>query len=52
MLLQPERLKDEERMAVKRLCQLFPGLKAAQVLALDFARMVRQRAPEMLPAWL
>ena len=37
---------------IERLCQLFPDLKAAQELALDFARMVRQRSAELLPAWL
>ena len=52
MLLQPERLKDKERAVVERLSQLFPELKAAQELALDFARMVRQRSAEFLPAWL
>jgi transposase len=52
MLLQPERVKDEERLLVERLCQLFPDLKAAQELALGFTRMVRQRAAELLPAWL
>ena len=52
MLLQPERVKDEERVLVERLCQLFPDVKAAQRLALDFARMVRQRAAELLPTWL
>src|SRR5215207_6508821 len=52
MLLQPERVKDEGRAVVERLCRLFPDLKAAQELALDFARMVRQRAAELLPAWL
>jgi transposase len=52
MLLQLERVKDEERVVVERLCQLFPGLKVVQELTLDFARMVRQRASEGLPAWL
>jgi transposase len=52
MLLQPERVKDKERVFVERLCQLFPAVRAAQELSLDFARMVRQRAAEDLPAWL
>lgn len=52
MLLHPERVKEEERMVVERLCRLFPGLKAAQALALDFARIARQRTAEGLPAWL
>ena len=52
MLLQPKRVKDEERVFVERLCQLFPDLKVAQELALYFSRMVRRRAAEDLPAWL
>lgn len=49
MLLQPERIKDEERLILERLGQLFPDLKAARDLALDFALMVRQRAAELIP---
>jgi transposase len=52
MLLQPEKVTDEERAVVERLCQLFPELKAAQELALDFVWIVRQRAAGCLPAWL
>jgi transposase len=52
MLLRPERIKDEGRAVIERLCQLFPDLKAVQELALDFSRMVRQRAAEALPTWL
>ena len=52
MLLRSERLKDEERSVLERLCRLFPDLKVAQDLALDFARMVRQRTAESLTAWL
>jgi transposase len=52
MLLQPEYLKDEHQIVIERLCQLFPDLKAAQELALDFVQMVRQRTAELLPAWL
>ncbi|MCA1849754.1 MAG: ISL3 family transposase, partial [Acidobacteria bacterium] len=51
-LLQPERVKDEQQIVVERLCELFPSLKAAQELALDFGRIVRHRAAESLPAWL
>ena len=51
-LLQPERLKEEERAVIDRLCQLFPVIKEAQELALEFTRIVRQRSAEMLPAWL
>jgi transposase len=52
MLLQPERVKDEQQNVVERLCELFPDLKAAQELALEFAKMIRHRAAESLPAWL
>ena len=52
MLLQPERVKEEGRAVSDRLCQLFPAIKEAQELALEFTRMVRQRSAEMLPAWL
>lgn len=52
MLLRPERLQDEERLMLERLCRLFPELKVAQDLALYFARMVRQRTAELLTAWL
>lgn len=51
-LLQPERLKEEERAVIDRLCQLFPAIKEAQELALEFTSMVRQRSAELLPAWL
>lgn len=52
MLLRPERVNDEERVVVERLCQFFPNLNIARGLALDFVRLVRQRAAELLPAWL
>jgi transposase len=52
ILLQPERVKDEERVVIERLCQLFPDLKAAQELALDFAKMVKECDAEQLSAWL
>jgi transposase len=52
VLLQPDRAKNEEWAVVERLFQLFPELKAAQKLALDFANMIRQRSAELLPAWL
>ena len=52
MLLRPERVKDKERAVIERLKQLFPEVEAAQELALGFARVVRQRAAECLPAWL
>ena len=52
MLLRPEQLKDEERSILNRLCRLFPNLKVVQELALDFARIMRERSAGLLPAWL
>ncbi len=52
MLLQLERVKDERQIVIERLCQLFPDLKTARELALDFARMVRRRVKDQLPEWL
>lgn len=52
MLLRPERVEEEEQAIIERLCQLFPEVKTAQEIALEFAGMVRQRAAERLPAWL
>ena len=52
MLLQPEQVNGAHRIVIESLCELFPDLKVAQELALDFARIVRQRAAELLPAWL
>ena len=52
MLVQPERVNDEQQIVIERLCLLFPDLRVAQELALGFARMVRRRAAECLPAWL
>ncbi len=51
MLLQPERVKDGRQIVIERLCQLFPHLKTAQELALDFARMVKRRVKDHLPEW-
>jgi len=52
MLLSPERVKEEGRTVIERLCQLFPEVKVAQDLALDFNNMVRDRRAELLPTWL
>jgi transposase len=52
MLLRPEWVKEEKLVVVERLCQLFPEVKTAQEIALEFVGMVRQRAAERLPAWL
>jgi transposase len=52
MLLLPERVKAEGRTIIERLCQLFPEVKVARELALDFTDMVRDRQAELLPTWL
>jgi transposase len=52
MLLQPERVSKEEQAVIERLCQLFPEVRVAKELALDFIEVVRQRIAERLPVWL
>jgi transposase len=52
LLLQPERIKDEDMAVVERLCRLFPRVKTARELARGFIEMVRRRKAESLPAWL
>jgi transposase len=52
MLLLPERVTEEGRTVIERLCQLFPEVKVARELALDFNNMVRDRRAELLPTWL
>lgn len=44
MLLQPEKLKDEQRSKMEKLCQLFPQIEKAQELAQEFIRVVCERA--------
>jgi transposase len=52
MLLQPEKLKDEEQKIVELLCHLSPEIKQAQELSLDFLSIVRERRVEELREWL
>lgn len=52
MLLQPEKLKDEEQKMVELLCRLSPEIKQAQQLALNFAGIIRERRVEELREWL
>lgn len=52
MLMQPEKLKDEEQKMVELLCHLSPEIKRAQELALNFAGIIRERRVEELREWL
>ncbi len=52
MLLQPEKLNDEQRSMTEKLCQLFPEIEKAKELAQDFTRMVRGRLSSQLNGWL
>jgi transposase len=52
MLLRPEKLNDEQRSMMERLCQLFPHIERAKELAQAFTRMVRKRSPTKFNEWL
>jgi transposase len=52
MLLLPEKLDDEQRSTVDKLCQLFPAIEIAKELALEFARIVRGRSADKFNEWL
>src|SRR5215211_2169469 len=52
MLLQPEKLKDEEQKMVELLCQLSPEIKQAQELSLNFLKLVKERRVDGLREWL
>lgn len=52
MLLQPEKLKDEEQKTVELLCHLSPEIKRAQELALNFLSVIRERRVDELRGWL
>ena len=52
MLLQPEKLNDEQRSMMERLCQLFPQVERAKELAQEFARVVRERSSGKFNEWL
>jgi transposase len=52
MLLQPEKLKDEEQKMVELLCHLSPEIVHAQELALGFLKLIRERRADDLREWL
>ena len=52
MLLQREKLRDEEQKMVELLCQLSPEIARAQKLAVDFVEIVRRRRADDLREWL
>jgi transposase len=52
MLLQPERLNDEQQFTMEKLCQLFPQIERASELAQEFARIVRERPSNKFIEWL
>jgi transposase len=52
MLLQPEKLKDEEQKMVELLCRQSPEIAQAQELALNFLSIVRERHVDELREWL
>ena len=52
MLLQPEKLNNEQRFIMEKLCQLFPQIEKAKGLAQEFSRIVRERVPDQFNGWL
>ena len=52
MLLQPEKLHDEQQSTIQRLCQLFPQIEQAKELAQAFTRIVRGRLSAELSEWI
>jgi hypothetical protein len=52
MLLQPEKLNDEQRSTMEKLCQLFPRVERAKELAQQFNRIVRERLSNQFNEWL
>jgi transposase len=52
MLLQPEKLNDEQRSTMEKLCRLFPRIERAKELAQDFTRIVRERSLNQFNEWL
>jgi transposase len=52
MLLQPEKLHDEQQSTIQRLCQLFPQIEQAKELAQAFTRIVRGRLSPELNEWI
>ncbi|MBA3767877.1 MAG: transposase [Acidobacteria bacterium] len=52
MLLQPEKLDDEQLSTMEKLCQLFPQIEQAKQLAQEFIRIVRERSSNQFNGWL
>jgi transposase len=52
MLLEPEKLKEEEQKIVELLCRLSPEIARAQELALNFMKMIKERRADELRQWL
>lgn len=52
MLLQPEKLDDQQHSIMEKLCQLFPAIDNAKELAQEFTRIVRERSPGKFNEWL
>ena len=52
MLLQPEKLNDEQRSTMEKLCRFFPRIERAQELAQEFTRIVRERSSDLFNEWL
>ncbi len=52
MLLQPEKLNDEQLSTIEKLCQLFPQIEQAKQLAQEFIRIVRERSSNQFNEWL
>ncbi len=52
LLLRPERLDDEQRSTVEKLCRLFPQIEKAKELAQEFVRIVRERSSNKFNEWL
>jgi transposase len=52
MLLRQEKLNDEQRSTMEKLCQLFPQIERAKELAQEFTRIVRERSSNQFNEWL
>src|SRR5579859_85846 len=52
LVQRPERLTDEERTYLNRLCEQTPCIATAHTLTQDFAGMVRDRQGQRLDGWL
>ncbi len=52
MLLQSEKLNDEQQLIVEKLSQLFPQIGRAKELAQEFTRIVRERSANKFNEWL